>query len=178
MKFLGKNLKKWADNTELLPSFVYKSISVLGTSQWPFLKFTSSRINARGVAGTPVPVGGYNFLYLELILKWGLCVYTCLHVRALACVHTRLRAQPKIFWQKKIFDQKNCWPKKIFFDNFFFHQKSPQKLFWPKKFFFNKFYFYTKHFFLPKKQKNIICAETLILPKHQLRRRATFPEGP
>ena len=93
-----------------VPSFVYKSISVLGTSQWPFLKFTSSRINARGVAGTPVPVGGYNFLYLKLILKWSLRAYTCVHVRAWTrtCVHTCVRVCVRtcVHAQRK----KKIWP--------------------------------------------------------------------
>ena len=112
-----------------------------------------------------------NILYLELILKLSLRAYTYVHVRmracVRACVRARVRAQPK-----KFFD-----PKKFFWTNFFSPKNPPKNVFDQKKF-FSPIFFLHKTFFLPKKQKKIICAETLISPKHQLRRRATFPEGP
>ena len=80
----------------------------------------------------------------------------------LACVHMCACAH----------NQKTFLTKKIFFDQNFFSPKPPKKIFHQKNF------FYTNIFFTKKNKKNINCAETLISPKHQPRRRATFPEGP
>jgi len=159
--------------------YFHKHICIL----WPFFNFNLNLL----IVGSPFQSNEGNhkstflkilfiilfkFLYLELILKWSLHAYTCVHVHAHACVCARacarVRAQPKI-----IFDQKNFfWPK------FFFHHK--KKMFFTKKNFFHQnIFFYTKLFFTKKKQKkNINCAITLISPKHQPHRRATFPEGP
>ena len=62
---------------------------------------------------------------------------------------------------------------KIFDQIFFTKILSPKKFLSPKKIFDEK-NFLTKK---TKKQKKINCDETLISPKHQPHRRATYPEG-
>ena len=103
----------------------------------------------------------FNFLYLELILKWSLRAYTCVHVRASACVCACVRACACVHaCGRACTTKKNFWPKKNFFEQrIYFTKKKKQKCFWPKKFFSPIFIFYTKLFFLPKKtkQKHHLC---------------------